>query len=79
MKHNGIDNKYVSDSDSVAAEQTTETETKKLALPIIQCPTIETRYRIDDADISLLFYAFQMVVQNNVMELNIEENVQHIM
>lgn len=77
MKYYSVDYKHVFDSDTDG--NTTEPANAEFTVPNIQCPTIQTRYRIGDVDISLPFYIFQMVVKNNFMELNIEEHVQHIL
>lgn len=45
----------------------------------IQCPAIKDGDRLCGVDISLSFYAFQMVSFNNQDSLNMEEHVQHVL
>ncbi|GAA5812343.1 hypothetical protein MFLAVUS_005794 [Mucor flavus] len=70
-----IENDIASSLEVNTDDNTTESANAEFTVPDIQCPTIQTRYRIGDLDISLPFYTFQMVVKSNFMELNIEENV----
>lgn len=63
MNYYVIDDKYVFDSDT--DDNTTEPENAICTMPNIQCSTVQNRYRIGDVDISLPFYAFQIVVKNN--------------
>ncbi|CAO3672842.1 unnamed protein product [Rhizopus stolonifer] len=53
--------------------------TSTIKVTKIQCPAIKDRYRLCGMDVSLSFYAFQMVFFNNQDSLNMEEHVQHVL
>ncbi|KAG0743780.1 hypothetical protein G6F62_006157 [Rhizopus arrhizus] len=53
--------------------------TEMRTTPNILCPTVQGQYHLGDTDVSLSFYAFQMVVMNSQNDLNMEEHVEHIL
>ncbi|KAI7850678.1 hypothetical protein BDC45DRAFT_517530 [Circinella umbellata] len=45
----------------------------------IKIPSTKDRCMVGEVDMSLSFFAFQLVCQNNFKELNLESNVHHIL
>ncbi|KAG1048492.1 hypothetical protein G6F43_009120 [Rhizopus delemar] len=80
----------VNDEDALRQEATNDSPTEENACELedstpttkaakIQCPSIKDRYHLCGVDVSLSFYAFQMVSFNNQDSLNMEEHVQHVL
>ncbi|KAI9482500.1 hypothetical protein BDB00DRAFT_879139 [Zychaea mexicana] len=62
----------VSETNTTSSEETTEHAT-------IKVPSIQDRYRLGETDVSIHFYAFQLVSKNNYKELLMETHVQQIL
>jgi hypothetical protein len=45
----------------------------------IVLPSINNKYNINQFDVSLAFYTFQMIARNNLDSINIESSVSHIL
>lgn len=45
----------------------------------IVLPSTNNRYNINQFDVSLAFYTFQLIASNNFDTINIESNVSHIL
>ncbi|KAI9482499.1 hypothetical protein BDB00DRAFT_879138 [Zychaea mexicana] len=62
----------VSETNTTSSEETTEHAT-------IKVPSIQDRYRLGETDVSIHFYAFQLVSKNNYKELLMETHIQQIL
>ncbi|KAI7853799.1 hypothetical protein BDC45DRAFT_536098 [Circinella umbellata] len=76
-----INQNISSNSDNLIETSGTNTSTTDRITehPDIKIPSIKDRYRVGKTDVSLQFYAFQLVSKNNYKELLMETHVQQIL